>query len=70
MGLTPYEAIGLYRCFRLAARIEELRDSGVKIITIKKTDNTGKSYAKYFLDSNKHCRREGSVYSLPRNRGR
>ena len=68
MGLTPYEAIGLYRCFRLAARIEELRDDGFKIVSIKKEDKTGKSYAKYYLESNQHCYREGTVYSLPRNR--
>ena len=66
-GITSFEAIGLYRCYRLAARIKDLRKRGVKIITIIKTDNTGKKYGKYFLRSNKHCRREGALLKLPAN---
>ena len=65
-GLTAYEALGLYRCFRLAARIEELRDAGVKITTIEKKDTTGKKYAKYFLSTSKYAHREGTVSSMPR----
>lgn len=67
-GITPYEAIGLFRCFRLAARIDELRDDGHKITTYIKTDTTGKKYAKYYLTSNQLAYREGTVHSLPRNR--
>ncbi len=48
-GITPLEAIGLYRIYRLAARIQDLRDDGVKITTNKRTDATGKVYARYFL---------------------
>ena len=67
-GITPFEAIGLFRCFRLAARIEELRDDGYQITTIIKKDTTGKQYAKYYLSSNGHCYQEGRVPSMPRNR--
>lgn len=67
-GLTQLEAIGLYRCYRLAARIHDLRDLGIKITSIRKKDRTGKTYAKYFLASNQHSYLEGTVFSLPRNR--
>lgn len=67
-GLTTLEAIGLYRCYRLGARIYDLREAGHKIISIRKVDKTGKVYGKYFLASNRNCYREGSVFSLPRNR--
>ena len=67
-GITAFEAIGLFRCFRLAARIEELRDAGTAITSIIKQDTTGKKYAKYYLSTNQHCYREGAVQSLPRNR--
>lgn len=48
-GITPLEAIGLYRIYRLAARIQDLRDDGHSITTEKRTDATGKTYARYFL---------------------
>ncbi len=48
-GLTAFEAIGLYRVFRLAARIQELREEGYEINTVIKYDTTGKSYARYWL---------------------
>ncbi len=67
-GLTALEAVGLYRCYRLAARIHDLRDAGHQITSIRKTDRTGKTYAKYFLSSNQRSYLEGSVFSLPRNR--
>ena len=65
-GLTPYEALGLYRCQRLAARICNLRDAGHMITSIRKTDKTGKKYAKYYLSTNKHCHKEGPMYSMQR----
>ncbi len=49
-GLSPLEAIGMFRIYRLAARIEELRAKGNKIRTEVKRDTTGKQYARYFLD--------------------
>lgn len=30
-ALTPREALSLFSCFRLAARVAELRDSGMEI---------------------------------------
>jgi hypothetical protein len=50
-GISALEAIGLYRIYRLAARIDELREDGMDIITVMKTDETGKQYARYFLAS-------------------
>ncbi len=49
-GLSPLEAIGMWRIFRLAARIEELRNDGVPIRTEVKRDATNKVFARYFLD--------------------
>ena len=46
--LTALEALQHLGCFRLAARVEELRRLGHNIIT--ETVNVGpKSYARYFL---------------------
>jgi hypothetical protein len=46
--LTPLEALDRYGCFRLAARIDELRRSGLTIETI--TEKRGsKKYARYEL---------------------
>lgn len=47
--LTPLQAIGLFGCYRLAARINELRKEGFKIITDMKRDGHGRSYARYRL---------------------
>ena len=44
--LTPLQALQKYGCMRLAARIAELRDEGMNIITRKVTRN-GKTYAEY-----------------------
>lgn len=46
-SISPLEAIGVYRIFRLAARIEELRRAGYKIVSHRKTDKTGKTYVSY-----------------------
>lgn len=67
-GLSALEAIGLFRVYRLAARVGDLRDAGHPITTIIKTDTTGKKYARYYLTSNQLAYREGTVHSLPRNR--
>jgi Helix-turn-helix domain len=47
-GITPMEALKKWGCFRLSARINELRNAGTPIITetIKKN---GKSFANYFI---------------------
>lgn len=44
--LTPLEALDRYGCFRLAARIDELRKEGMNIETISEMRN-GKKFAKY-----------------------
>jgi len=44
--LTPMQALEKYGCFRLAARIQELRNAGMSITTRKVTRN-GKTFAEY-----------------------
>jgi len=45
-SITPIEALNKFGCFRLAARIHDLRDEGMLIKTEKVTTK-GKTYAKY-----------------------
>jgi hypothetical protein len=45
--LTPIEALERFKCFRLAARINDLRDAGYLIKTIKQKTPSGKSIACY-----------------------
>lgn len=47
--ISGVEALSLYRIYRLAARVEELRRAGHTIETDMKTDLTGKRYARYRL---------------------
>jgi len=44
--ITPLEALRAYRCFRLAARIQELRQSGHKIVT-RLVHKRGATFAEY-----------------------
>lgn len=44
--ITPLEALNLYGCFRLAARIKELRDGGMEIET-ERAERNGKTFARY-----------------------
>ena len=46
--ITPLDALMEYGIFRLAARIKDLRDSGMKIVTDMVEDESGKKYAEYF----------------------
>jgi len=46
--LTPLQALGLFDCMRLAARIEEIRDMGYAIHTIP-VIHGNKRYAQYKL---------------------
>lgn len=48
-SITPMEALNLYGCFRLGARIADLRDEGYKIKTTIVTGG-GKHYASYKLE--------------------
>ena len=47
-AITPLEALERYGCFRLAARINDLRDEGLDIETMTLTRN-GRRYASYKL---------------------
>ena len=47
-AITPIQALNKFNCFRLAARISDLRNDGMKIIT-KIVTKEGKSYASYSL---------------------
>lgn len=44
--LTPIDALNMFGCFRLGARIADLRKSGMKIVTKYVTEN-GKTFAQY-----------------------
>ena len=46
--ITPLEALDQYGCFRLAARVSEIREEGHDIETIIEERN-GKRYARYRL---------------------
>ena len=47
--LTGIDALKLFQCFRLAARIHELKEQGHRITSSKVTRN-GKTYAEYKLE--------------------
>ncbi len=46
--ITPIDALEQYGCFRLAARINDLRKAGLPIETLTEQRN-GKAWAKYRL---------------------
>jgi hypothetical protein len=48
-SLTSREALDYYRIFRLAARIQELRQDGFDIKSVTKHDDLGKRYVEYVL---------------------
>jgi len=48
-SLTAIECLNLYGCFRLAARIYDLRESGHKINMQRVTVASGKSVGRYTL---------------------
>lgn len=45
--LTPLQALNMFGCFRLAARVAELRNMGHKIETERRKDGGGACYAVY-----------------------
>ena len=47
--LTPMDALVRFNCFRLAARIKDLRNEGVAINS-ELVHKDGKKYSKYFMD--------------------
>jgi len=48
-SISPLEAMGVFGVYRLAARIFELRESGVEITKVIKDDGRGRTYAEYSL---------------------
>lgn len=46
--LTPLEALDQYGCFRLAARIDELKRQG-HLIATQMVNSNGKKFAQYYL---------------------
>lgn len=53
-AITAIEALDLCGCFRLAARIHDLKERGCDIITEKITTPSGKKVASYRLASNQY----------------
>lgn len=47
--IDPLQALNEYGCFRLAARVKELRDEGHNIKSTKVKGREGKIYAVYWL---------------------
>ena len=48
-SLTAIEALELFACFRLAARINDLKEAGHDIQTEMKKQKNGKKVAEYFI---------------------
>lgn len=54
-SITPLEALNKFNCFRLGARIADLKKQGLNITTtILKDPKTGKHYANYKLQGVAH----------------
>ena len=51
-SITPMDALTLFGCFRLSARILDLRDQGHQIIT-NTVKHNGKRFASYYLRKGK-----------------
>ena len=47
-SITPMEALNMFGCFRLSARIANLRDEGLEVVTDMVTINN-KRVARYYL---------------------
>lgn len=47
-AITPMDALNKFGCFRLSARIKNLRDEGLKIAT-KYVTKKGKTFASYSI---------------------
>ena len=46
-SISPVEALVVHRIGRLAARVCDLRDEGMNVLTNMSTDTTGHRYARY-----------------------
>lgn len=51
--ITPIQALEQYGCYRLAARICDLRKEGLQIVTSVKNKSKVERYAKYTLRGKK-----------------
>lgn len=51
--ITPLEALNYCNCLRLAARIYEIKNSGVEVEDRWITSDNGKRYKAYFLRNKK-----------------
>lgn len=49
-SLTPKQAIEMFECYRLGARIFDLRATGMKIRTTAVPKSDGGTFAKYTLE--------------------
>jgi hypothetical protein len=49
--ISPLEALGVYKTYRLAAVIHRLREEGFNIETRIKRDPKGRRFAEYFIPS-------------------
>jgi hypothetical protein len=47
-AITPIEALNMFGCFRLSARIKDLRDQGISI-QMERVTRAGKSFASYSI---------------------
>jgi hypothetical protein len=50
-AITAYEALVLFGCFRLAARIHDLREEGHNITTARTETPSGATIAEYRLEA-------------------
>jgi hypothetical protein len=48
-SITQLEALTQFGCFRLAARVADLRDKGLNVVTDMVTLENGKRVARYFV---------------------
>lgn len=48
-SITQIEALNQFGCFRLAARIADLRDQSLNVVTDMVTLENGKRVARYYL---------------------
>jgi len=48
-SITPIEALDKYGCFRLAARIKDLRNEGFSVVSTIIESETGKRYCRYVM---------------------
>lgn len=49
LGVTQQDAIRELACYRLAARISDLREGGYNVRSLPTTDSRGHRYARYVL---------------------